>query len=419
MTNRPIFIVGSPRSGTSVLTWCIGQHSNIQFLEETHWIARLGVRLREVWELGACNQSHSHLGSLGWKEEDFYQKIGQKLNEMIVQALSDQVFFRINESSRSMNLEPIDESFRYDINKLFSSDDPSSKLKIIRSPQDPKKRWVDGTPENTFYAYTLLRLFPQARFIHLIRKPDNVAASLMNFGSVGGAAISYSHEDSYNAWLRYTSHAHLLEKALGQDYVYRVNYENLIDYPAMTINSILNWIEEDYENICLEPLAVKINSSKVDRLETITSPTRQNALNIYSKILQSTVQAPDPTAMQELLRINEEMMQDFASNRPSSGVKVENWGPRETPEGVKFNTQPNGVSAIWVKVKGVSKHPKTHVLFGRNEISGQDKDVQNEAVVFIVRDELIQKSGSYEVAIIEGDTGMKIEVGDFKVKPAQ
>jgi hypothetical protein len=68
-----------------------------------------------------------------------------------------------------------------------------------------------------------------------------------------------------------------------------------------------------------------------------------------------------------------------------------------------------------VKVKGVSRHPKTHVRFGGNEIRGQDIAVQDEIVTFLVRDEIISKSGSYEVAIIEGDTGRKIEVGDFKV----
>ena len=100
-------------------------------------------------------------------------------------------------------------------------------------------------------------------------------------------------------------------------------------------------------------------------------------------------------------------------------VKVENWGPQETPEGTKFNIQPNGQSAMWVKVKGVSRHPKTHVTFGGKEISGTDLAVQDEAVTFIVRDELIQKSGSYKVAIIEGDTGRKIEVGDFKVNHSE
>ena len=96
-------------------------------------------------------------------------------------------------------------------------------------------------------------------------------------------------------------------------------------------------------------------------------------------------------------------------------TKVENWGPRETPEATKFNIQPNGLSAIWVIVKGVSRHPKTHVAFGGKEISGTDLSVEDDTVTFIVSDELIQKTGSYEVAIIEGNTGRKVEVGDFKV----
>jgi hypothetical protein len=102
--------------------------------------------------------------------------------------------------------------------------------------------------------------------------------------------------------------------------------------------------------------------------------------------------------------------------KTTSAVKVENWGPRETTEGTKFNIQPNGQSAVWVTVKGVSRHPKTHVTFGGKEISGTDLAVQDEVVTFIVRDELIQKSGSYEVAIIEGDTGRKILVGEFIVR---
>jgi hypothetical protein len=103
------------------------------------------------------------------------------------------------------------------------------------------------------------------------------------------------------------------------------------------------------------------------------------------------------------------------NNQATNQIKIENWGPRETTEGTKFNLQPNGLSAMWIKIKGVSRHPKTHVIFGGGEISGTDLAVQAAAVTFFVRDELIRKSGSYEVAIIEGNTGRKIEVGYFKV----
>jgi hypothetical protein len=96
--------------------------------------------------------------------------------------------------------------------------------------------------------------------------------------------------------------------------------------------------------------------------------------------------------------------------------EVENWGPRETPKGKKFNIQLNRQSAMWIIVKAVSRHPKTHILFGQVVIGGQDLSIGENSVTFYVRDELIQKSGSYEVAIIEGDTDRKIMVGEFQVK---
>lgn len=99
-----------------------------------------------------------------------------------------------------------------------------------------------------------------------------------------------------------------------------------------------------------------------------------------------------------------------------SAIVLCDWGPRETSQRQRFNIQPNGVSAMWVKVKGLSSHPETHILFGGSKIKNQDISVNNEAVTFFVRDDLISKAGSYEVIIIDGDTKIKIPLGLFNVK---
>jgi hypothetical protein len=417
MISRPIFIIGSPRSGTSILTWALGQHSNIQPLEETNWIARLGVRLDEVWKLGTHNKNFSHLGSLGWSEHNFYQIIGQKVNEIIVESLVDQCIFRHNEHWGSTDHHQKAEYGSKSKEFAFSLNDGNSEMKVLRSPNDPKKRWIDGTPENTFYAYTLLRLFPNARFIHLLRHPDNVSLSLMNFENVGGPATSLSYESSYRTWRRYVSSAHLIEKALGKDHVCRIQYEDMVKSPEMVINVILKWLGEDYENSCIEPFAVKLNSSKASHSEINLSKQRDISFRLYADILHSPVGVPDPSALTKLLARHEETIKNLTAKKNNSVVVVEDWGPRETLENTSFNTQPCGTSAIWVKAVKISHSTKTHILFGQETIPNSEIDFGHDLVSFYVRDELINKSGSYEVRIIDGNSGNEINLGIFKVRP--
>ena len=42
---KPVFIVGSPRSGTSILTWCPDQHPNILPLDESTGLGNLTIAL--------------------------------------------------------------------------------------------------------------------------------------------------------------------------------------------------------------------------------------------------------------------------------------------------------------------------------------------------------------------------------------
>jgi len=417
MISRPIFIIGSPRSGTSILTWALGQHSNIQPLEETNWIAHLGVSLGKVWKLGTCNKNFNHLGSLGWSEDNFYQIIGQKVNEIIVESLVDQVIHRHKESCGLTDHQQKVEYGSKSKEFAFSLNDENSKLKILRSPNDPKKRWIDGTPENTFYAYTLLRLFPNARFIHLLRHPDNVCASLMNFANVGGGATNFSVESSYITWTRYVSNAYLLEKSLGRDSVCRIRFEDMIKSPVMVIKDILTWLGEEFEKTCIEPFGEKLNSSKVNSFEIKPSDLRDNSLRLLSEILQSHVGVPDPSARKELIATDEKIINTFTNKETKSVVNIEDWGPRETDEKTRFNIQHDGISAIWVKASGLFDNPKTYILFGEETIHNRDISFDPNFVSCYVRDDLIEKSGNYEVRIINGNSGNEINLGIFKVRP--
>lgn len=231
----PVFVVGSYRSGTSIFCWCLGQHPNLVNLPETNWLARLGIDLENLYRLGTVNGKFSHLQQAGVSQDDFYRLFGEGV-DLLIQATNPAL---------------IDKSM------------PSDKQPFTRrrSPEDPKCRWVDATPENSHYIYPLNKLFPYGKFIHLLRSPHDVANSLMKFSRAG--ARDYEHDEAYRAWTRLTRAALAGERALGASRVLRLRYEDFTGSPEREFRKALTFLGEEYSADCLKPLESKINSSEV------------------------------------------------------------------------------------------------------------------------------------------------------------
>ena len=140
--NKPILIVGSARSGTSVLTWCLGQHPNILPLPETHWIARLSVNMRKLYQFGSIHERYSHLGALDWTEKDFYAEFGRAIDQFIIDTREPRLRFI---RKLSMKNQGLTESEVKAIEKQKAlSPDPAllsaKNYQIIRSPSNHKRK---------------------------------------------------------------------------------------------------------------------------------------------------------------------------------------------------------------------------------------------------------------------------------------
>jgi hypothetical protein len=246
MIPNPIFIVGSPRSGTSVFTWCLGQHSAILALEESNWLGPLTIDLAANFRTGGSRKEHSMLGMLGLSEDNFLSSIGGTIDCTILNSKE-----KIVEKSHQIALANPE---------LVSAD-----IRLIRSEPVLKTRWVDGTPEYSFYIFELLKLFPRAKFIHLLREPDAVAKSLLKFrGDCDSAALVSNSEEAYDYWLRTVRYCVEAEQALGPQLIARLNYDDLIRDPENSLRSVLGFLGESYEDVCLAPLNRRINSSYCD-----------------------------------------------------------------------------------------------------------------------------------------------------------
>jgi len=241
--SKPIFVVGSPRSGTSILTWCVGQHPNIFPVPESNWMGNFAVNVAMAYKVGAARGDRSILSAMNIREDELFAAFGQSINDLIL-------------------------SHRKDLERKRQSGGTLSALKGRWSQgtsgaSDPKTRWVDGTPEYSLFICGLRKLFPDARFVHIFRDVGAVVRSMLNFHRVAGTQLVANEEKAYKYWLRTVRACIKAEQAYGPHVVYRIRYAELIDNPESAMRSLLDFLEEPYSAKCLEPLAERINSSNV------------------------------------------------------------------------------------------------------------------------------------------------------------
>ena len=177
------------------------------------------------------------------QDEELFDAFGQSINDLILRHRKD---LERKRETRSVALK-LDARW----------------LEATSMAVGPKRRWVDGTPEYSFYICALRKLFPGALFIHIVRDVQAVVRSMLNFHSVGGVQLVPNEQEAYRYWFRAVSGCLEAERAYGPDVVYRIQYGDLIDNPQSAMHSLLAFLEEPYTARCLEPLKERINSSTV------------------------------------------------------------------------------------------------------------------------------------------------------------
>jgi hypothetical protein len=191
MLERPIFIVGTMRSGTTLFRLILDAHPRISIPEETGFMAAVAAT-REIpnWQHG-----QGWFKRLGWTEEEF------------------------------------DASLREFYSGLFER----------HAFRQGKQRWGDKTPMHAYHIEQITHLFPDAVFIGIVRHPGAVVHSLMR-------KFHYELADAVAYWD--STNKEILRCGLGldDDRFGLLRYEDLVGDPEVTLRELVDWLGEPWSD---------------------------------------------------------------------------------------------------------------------------------------------------------------------------
>jgi hypothetical protein len=215
--SRQVFIGGCSRSGTTLLGAMLGQN-------------RCAVTTPE---------SHFKFAALPANRSDLDEAVLRKALEVIERHWRFKIW-ETEVDTEEILAESAGTSYRGLLCSLVGR-------YAIRVGRPEANTWVDHTPENVTYGLALRELFPDARFIHIVRDGRGVASSILPLDWGPNTVSRAAHW-----WVESVSHGLALEMALDETRIRRVHYEDLVSNPGDTLREICAFLEMDYSPEMIE-----------------------------------------------------------------------------------------------------------------------------------------------------------------------
>jgi tetratricopeptide (TPR) repeat protein len=184
----PIFIVGMPRAGSTLVEQIIGSHSRVEATSELPYFDLIARRIIEN---------------------------GSDLRSLDREALAEEYL---------------------------------SAARVHRMTDRP---WfIDKLPANWRHVGLIRTVLPQARIVDVRRHPMASCVAIFRQHFLGGGELAGSLTDIANTWRNYAALMRRIEAA-WPDAVYRVRYEDLVTDTEAEVRSLLAALDLPFEDACL------------------------------------------------------------------------------------------------------------------------------------------------------------------------
>ncbi len=220
----PIFVLGMPRSGSTLVDQIISSHSKVDGTQELPNIIKIAA------ELNSNNQKN-------------YPEV----------------------------LKELDESKLSNLGKDYISETAWAR--------DNAPFFIDKMPNNFIHIGLIKTILPNAKIIDTRRDPMDTCFSCFKQFFARGQLFTYSLEDLGNYYTDYIRAMNHWHNVYGKD-IYTVHYDNVINETEETIRELIDYCELPFEKECLE----FYNSSrpvKTPSAEQVRQPIYKSGLNYW------------------------------------------------------------------------------------------------------------------------------------------
>ena len=211
----PVHIVGHGRSGTSILAGLIRKYLRISFGTESQFIIRFYKKLHRYGDLTEDRNLKKLIHDIS-QERCFYRwrKFGK---------------FQLD-TGQFLN-DVRERTYRGVLDAAF--------LQLARHSK--MGRWGDKTPEYIYHLPMLRELFPDAKFIHIVRDGRDVALSSYRHGLMGVQNVYMAARQ----WRDGIFRGKEFEKKLDPNQFLELKYEDFLENPVGIFSRLIDFLQID------------------------------------------------------------------------------------------------------------------------------------------------------------------------------
>lgn len=215
--HQPFFIIGSGRSGTTVLRAILNEFAAVGIPPESYVLPDVIRSFRKHRRMAWPDLVNLLVGKF---------EIHPEFKSWNMDSL---------EVKRRLNrCPPRDRSLQKIIDELYSA--------YLTAHHPNAVTWGDKTPYNTMRVEWLEHAFPDARYIHLVRDGRDVVASYL------GAGLYESPVDAANRWQQSVERAKWLEERVETERFVELRYEDLVREPTTSMAPVCDLLDLEWQD---------------------------------------------------------------------------------------------------------------------------------------------------------------------------